>query len=45
MRPFNEEERVELIRATEAAYGPVDILVEQRAITYFIPVDDFPSAG
>ena len=38
----NEEERVELIKATEAAYGPVDILVNNAAITYFIPVDDFP---
>ncbi|MBK9344687.1 MAG: SDR family oxidoreductase [Dehalococcoidia bacterium] len=32
----------ELIRATEAAYGPVDILVNNASITYFIPVDDFP---
>ena len=38
----NKEERESLIRETEAAYGPVDILVNNAAITYFIPVDDFP---
>lgn len=36
------EDREALIKATEAAYGPVDILVNNAAITYFIPVDDFP---
>lgn len=35
------EEREALIKATQDAYGPVDILVNNAAITYFIPVDDF----
>jgi NAD(P)-dependent dehydrogenase (short-subunit alcohol dehydrogenase family) len=38
----SKEERENLIKETEAAYGPVDILVNNAAITYFIPVDDFP---
>lgn len=38
----NKEERENLVRETEAAYGPADILVNNAAITYFIPVDDFP---
>jgi NAD(P)-dependent dehydrogenase (short-subunit alcohol dehydrogenase family) len=37
----SKEEREELIKQTEAAFGPVDILVNNAAITYFIPVDDF----
>jgi NAD(P)-dependent dehydrogenase (short-subunit alcohol dehydrogenase family) len=36
------EDRVNLIEATERAYGPVDILVNNAAVTYFIPVDEFP---
>lgn len=36
------EDRHELIRAAEEAYGGVDILVNNAAITYFIPVADFP---
>src|ERR1019366_4230215 len=35
-------ERERLIEETVAAYGPVDILVNNAAITYFIPVEDFP---
>ena len=38
----SKAERENLIRETEAAFGPVDILVNNAAITYFIPVDDFP---
>src|SRR6185312_9917577 len=38
----NHDEREELIKSTEAAYGPVDILVNNAAVTYFIPVDNFP---
>lgn len=34
-------EREALTKTTESAYGPVDILVNNAAITYFIPVDDF----
>ncbi len=35
-------DRNALIDAAEAAYGSVDILVNNAAITYFIPVEDFP---
>lgn len=38
----NPEDREGLIKATEDAFGPVDILVNNAAITYFIPVDSFP---
>ncbi len=36
------EDRHNLIKATEDAFGGVDILVNNAAITYFIPVADFP---
>ena len=36
------EDRERLIAAAEAEFGPVDILVNNAAITYFIPVADFP---
>lgn len=36
------EHRTNLINETEAAFGPTDILVNNAAITYFIPVVDFP---
>ncbi len=35
-------ERERLVEETVAAYGPVDILVNNAAITYFMPVVDFP---
>jgi NAD(P)-dependent dehydrogenase (short-subunit alcohol dehydrogenase family) len=38
----DHEDREALIKATEAAYGPVDILVNNAAVTYFIPVEQFP---
>lgn len=38
----NAEEREQLIAKTVEAYGPVDILCNNAAITYFIPVDTFP---
>ena len=36
------EDRHELIRKAKEAFGAVDILVNNAAITYFIPVVDFP---
>ena len=36
------DDRQTLIRSAEEAYGGVDILVNNAAITYFIPVADFP---
>ena len=36
------DDRRALIAAAEDAYGGVDILVNNAAITYFIPVTDFP---
>jgi citronellol/citronellal dehydrogenase len=38
----NGDDRVALIKATQDAYGPADILVNNAAITYFIPVEQFP---
>jgi citronellol/citronellal dehydrogenase len=35
-------ERERLVEEAVAAYGPVDILVNNAAITYFMPVEDFP---
>lgn len=36
------DDRAALIDQTREAFGPVDILVNNAAITYFIPVADFP---
>ena len=36
------DDRQNLIKAAEAEFGAVDILVNNAAITYFIPVTDFP---
>jgi len=36
-------ERERLVAEAEAALGPIDILVNNAAITYFIPVADFPA--
>ena len=38
----SSEDRRELIRQSKEAFGPVDILVNNAAITYFIPVEEFP---
>jgi len=35
-------ERERLVEEAVAAYGPVDILVNNAAITYFMPVTEFP---
>ncbi|MDA0351723.1 MAG: SDR family NAD(P)-dependent oxidoreductase [Chloroflexi bacterium] len=36
------QDRDDLIKAATDAFGPVDILVNNAAITFFIPVVDFP---
>lgn len=36
------EHRINLIKEAEETFGPVDILVNNAAITYFIPVHEFP---
>ncbi len=37
-------ERVKLIRTVEDALGPVDILCNNAAVTFFIPIETFPEA-
>jgi NAD(P)-dependent dehydrogenase (short-subunit alcohol dehydrogenase family) len=37
-----EADRERLVAETVAAYGPVDILVNDAAVTFFIPVETFP---
>ncbi|MDP1618316.1 SDR family NAD(P)-dependent oxidoreductase, partial [Phenylobacterium sp.] len=34
-------ERERLVEEAEAAFGPIDILINNAAITYFMPVQDF----
>lgn len=36
------EECERLIEETKAAYGPADVLVNNAALTYFIPIKDYP---
>ena len=36
------EECEKLIEAAHDAYGPLDVLVNNAALTYFIPVKDYP---
>ena len=31
-----------LVEETKAAYGPADVLVNNAALTYFIPIKDYP---
>jgi NAD(P)-dependent dehydrogenase (short-subunit alcohol dehydrogenase family) len=38
-----EEECLRLIQETRDTYGPVDVLVNNAALTYFIPVKDYPT--
>ena len=36
------EECAKLVEATQKAYGPIDVLVNNAALTYFIPIKDYP---
>jgi NAD(P)-dependent dehydrogenase (short-subunit alcohol dehydrogenase family) len=38
----SEADRERLVAEAVAAYGPVDILVNDAAVTFFIPVESFP---
>lgn len=38
----DEADRVRLVAEATAAYGPIDILVNDAAVTFFIPVETFP---
>ena len=37
-----EAECRNLVDAARAAYGPIDILVNNAALTYYIPIEDYP---
>lgn len=39
-----QDQRERLLRTTESELGPVDILVSNAAVTYFIPVEEFPES-
>jgi citronellol/citronellal dehydrogenase len=38
-----ERDRERLVEEAVAAYGPVDILVNNAAVTFFIPIETFPT--
>ena len=38
----SKEDRERLIAETEGALGPIDILVNNAAVTFFVPVESFP---
>jgi NAD(P)-dependent dehydrogenase (short-subunit alcohol dehydrogenase family) len=38
----SSEDRENLVKETEKAFGPVDILVNNAAVTFFIPIEQFP---
>ena len=39
-----EAECERLMKAAREAYGPVDVLINNAALTYYIPVKDFPTS-
>jgi citronellol/citronellal dehydrogenase len=39
-----EEDCLRLVSEARAAYGPVDVLVNNAALTYFIPIKDYPTS-
>ena len=34
-----------LVSEARRIYGPVDVLVNNAALTYYLPIKDFPSTG
>jgi NAD(P)-dependent dehydrogenase (short-subunit alcohol dehydrogenase family) len=38
-----ESECEKLVRTARSTYGPIDVLVNNAALTYFIPVKDYPT--
>ena len=36
------EECQKLVNEARQAYGPIDVLVNNAALTYFVPVKDYP---
>ena len=38
-----ESECEKLIQAARDAYGPIDVLVNNAALTYFVPIKDYPT--
>ncbi len=38
----SETDRIRLVEEATAAFGPIDILVNNAAVTFFIPVETFP---
>ena len=39
-----EDDCNELVEAARAAYGPIDILVNNAALNYYIPIIDYPAS-
>src|ERR1700744_5793726 len=40
---FSEAEGLRLVEAARAAYGPIDTLVNNAALNYYIPTVDYPT--
>lgn len=38
----HEEDCLRLVKAARDTYGPIDVMVNNAALTYFIPIKDFP---
>ena len=36
------EECEKLVAAARSAYGPIDVMVNNAALTYFLPIKDYP---
>jgi NAD(P)-dependent dehydrogenase (short-subunit alcohol dehydrogenase family) len=38
-----EEDCIRLVQAARDTYGPIDVLVNNAALTYFLPIKDYPT--